>query len=119
MAKAMTEAEWSVGGPDVTLHWNRHLTNRGFVTFMLRVLSIRKHASIQRINHHQLPASDMRLLNYVWKEKNDPEMKILDFGSSYSLSMDLRAFRYVADDASEIWADHIELDTGIVIVYAS
>ena len=47
MGKAMTKAEWSEGGHDVTLHWNRHCTKRGLITFISRVLSIRKHASIQ------------------------------------------------------------------------
>ena len=65
MAKAMTEAEWSVGGHDVTLHWNRHCTKRGFVAFMSRVLSIRNYASTQRISNHRLFASDVRLLSYV------------------------------------------------------
>ena len=96
MAKAMTKAEWSVGRQDVTLHWDRHCTKRGFVTIMFRVLSIRKHASIQRISTHPLSTSEMRL--QVFELRNvDPGPNFSDLGSSCSLT-----FKYLADDASKM-----------------
>ena len=66
MARAVTKAEWSMGCQDATSHWNRHSTKRGSVAIMFRVLSIRKHASIQGISTHPLPASNMRLFKCLF-----------------------------------------------------